>query len=138
MHKVTKKEVQEITSRVEQLLNQEFGNEYKVLYTRGSYGEYGRITLEFYKKDESGNFTTALEDDFRYYAKEYGLEPEDFGARFVRNGMTFEIVGLKPRNRKYPIIAKNVVTQDTFKFPAETVSFFKRSQARWTPANEVT
>jgi hypothetical protein len=138
MPEVTRQEIQELKSKVESLLEQELGNDYKVLSTRASYGEYGRITLEFYKKNEQGEFESAMEGDFRFHAASYGLAPDDFGARFRQNGMTFEIVGLKLRNRKYPIIAKNVATQDQFKFAPEGLLAYKKLGGwYWIPANEV-
>jgi hypothetical protein len=139
MPEVTRQEVKVLRTKIESLLDQELGNEYKVLTTKASYGEYGRVTIEFYKKDKDGQFESAMEGDFRFHATSYGLEPTDLGARFNQNGMTFEIIGLKPRNRKYPVIAKNVVTQQSFKFAPETLVHYKSSKAysNWTPASEV-
>jgi hypothetical protein len=137
MPEVTKQDIKLLRVKVESLLDRELGDEYKILTTKASYGEYGRVTVEFYKKGKDGQFETAMEGDFRFHARSYGFDPDDYGARFVQNGMTFEIVGCKPRNRKYPIIAKNVVTQETFKFAVETVAAYKLTQRHWTPASEV-
>jgi len=37
----------------------------------------------------------------------FGLSVEDYGKRFHNNqGTTYQLVGIKPRNRKYPVIGK--------------------------------
>lgn len=58
---------------------------------------------------------------FVRYASEFGLDPADLGKRFTdRRGM-FRITGLLPRSYKYPVLAVNLETGKTLKFPAETV-----------------
>lgn len=61
--------------------------------------------------------------DFKNKCYKYGFLPEDLGKRF-RTGSKdtqYEIVGLKPRNRKYPIIARKVSTGEQYKFAPTTV-----------------
>lgn len=62
-------------------------------------------------------------EDFKRFAALEGLQPSDLGRRFVIGGNTYEICGYKPRCYKNPIIAKDVRTNRTFKFPTNTVRF---------------
>lgn len=73
------------------------------------------------KLDEDGNVLTADAKAFQQQAFLYGLEPSDLGREFRSRGDTFRITGLRPRSRKYPILAENVKTGKTYKFHAETV-----------------
>jgi len=50
----------------------------------------------------------------------YSLIPEDYGREFFSNGTGYKIFAIKPRNRKYPILAKNV-RGTTYKFGPLTV-----------------
>ena len=54
--------------------------------------------------------------DFKNGCGKYGFVPEDLGKRFTgSNGDVYTIIGLKPRNRKYPIIGTNDIGKE-FKF----------------------
>jgi len=44
--------------------------------------------------------------DFEKHCGRFGLKPEHFGAKFQCEGREFTITGLKPRNRKYPILVE--------------------------------
>lgn len=66
---------------------------------------------------------TPMALDFKTKCLKYGLVPDDLGAEF-RSGLNndmHKIVGLKPRNRKYPIITKNLRDGKQYKFPASVV-----------------
>lgn len=58
-------------------------------------------------------------NDWDCYCSMFNLDKSDFGSTFKQNGEVFEIVEIKPRNRKYPIIARN--SKGQYKFKAETV-----------------
>jgi hypothetical protein len=73
------------------------------------------------EKDEDGNVLSAVAKDFVKMASLYGLSSDDLGREFKSGGDTFRVTGLKPRSRKYPILAENVKTGKTYKFPLETV-----------------
>ena len=73
------------------------------------------------KTDEDGNVITADGKAFIEQAVFYGLKPEDLGQEFTSRGKKFRITGLKPRSRKYPVLAEEVATGKTYKFPAEAV-----------------
>ncbi len=61
----------------------------------------------------------AAEDEFRTYAAMYGLDPDDFGRKFVSKGRTFRVSGLATRSRTYPILATDIASSKTYKFTAE-------------------
>jgi len=54
--------------------------------------------------------------EFKEKCHKYGLKPTDLRRKFTSNDKTFRIIGLKVRNRKYPIIAENVLTGKSYKF----------------------
>tara|TARA_Y100000310_G_scaffold67277_1_gene62591 strand:+ start:29290 stop:29754 length:465 start_codon:yes stop_codon:yes gene_type:complete len=93
---------------------------------RGTYtGPTFTLKLEIAVKNEDGtvvdraavDFTRHMEDEYN----PYGLKPEHLGAEFTANGGTYVITGLKPRNRKMPIIASRKGTDSSYKFPAREV-----------------
>jgi hypothetical protein len=53
---------------------------------------------------------------FKSYAEIWGLEPGDLGKTFVQGRKTFQIVGAKPSSHKYPILAKELGTNKSYKF----------------------
>ena len=59
--------------------------------------------------------------EFVSHAWKFNLKPEDFGKVVTVSGKSFEIVGLKPRSSKYPILGKDTTSGDVFKLPAESV-----------------
>jgi len=69
------------------------------------------------------NAPSQMERDFIEQAHVYGLDASDLHNNVVLNGNAYEIVGLKPRSRKYPIICKRLVGGKMFKFSAGTVRF---------------
>ncbi len=61
-----------------------------------------------------------MELTFRAGCYEFNLTPDDYGQTFQSNGKTFTISGLKPNNRKYPVIATGPGGKQ-YKFPANDV-----------------
>lgn len=58
---------------------------------------------------------------FQQLARIYGLKPEDLGREFMSpSGETFVLVGLAPKSRKYPFLAKNRAGK-VFKFTERVV-----------------
>ena len=70
------------------------------------------------KLDADGNVMSTEAKDFVKYAKSYGFEPSDLGREFKIGRDTYRLYGLKPRSRKYPILAENVRTGKIYKFTA--------------------
>ncbi len=57
--------------------------------------------------------------DFERWATILGLDPEDFGKKFINGGKTFRISGIAPRSKTYPILATS--GGKTYKFRVESV-----------------
>lgn len=105
---ITKKEIGRIRELAQTLLQEELGDDYLVTVSAAKYGYVGSVTLEIAKADGDGNAETRIAKDFKYNARFYGLEEDDLGAVYkTYNGKTMKIVGLKTRNRKYPIIVED-------------------------------
>ncbi|MDA7862622.1 SprT-like domain-containing protein [Akkermansiaceae bacterium] len=60
------------------------------------------------------------EQDFAAYAGLFGLSEEDYGRYFTSQGKRYQLVALKPRNRKYPVIGVNAKGQ-RYKFSREVL-----------------
>lgn len=76
------------------------------------------ITVEL---DTNGNQMDSRAKDFIKYAATFGLSESDFLAEFRSNGVLYRVTGLKPRAPKYPVVAEDVRTGKSYKFPAERV-----------------
>lgn len=59
--------------------------------------------------------------DFEVFCGDYGLEREHLGQVVTIHGNTRKIVGLKKRNRKFPIILEDVKTGKRYKYRASTI-----------------
>ena len=57
---------------------------------------------------------------FQQIAPLFGLTFEDYGRNFQSGGEIFQLVALKPRNRKYPIIGRNA-KGTLYKFPLDVL-----------------
>ncbi len=104
---------------------QDLGAQHGITLTvgRGTYGgETGTLKIELATLGENGEVESPAAKDFKAHAEFFGLKATDFGRRFVSNGSEFEIAGLKPRNRKYPIIATKVSDGRSYKFSEEGMS----------------
>ena len=55
------------------------------------------------------------------HATKHGFNLSDRGKTFHSNTRTFKLLGLKPRNTKYPVIAENVRNGRSYKFRASSV-----------------
>jgi len=55
------------------------------------------------------------------YAPRFGLKSTDFGKTFVSNGQTFTLSGVKPRGKKYNVLAKNPAGK-CYKFSGQRVA----------------
>lgn len=76
-----------------------------------------RVTVSIGSADESAK----REWDLNCWR--FNLKPEQFGSTFVHfpHGTRYTVTGLKPKSRKYPILAQNA-NGTTYKFPASVVS----------------
>lgn len=97
----------------------EFGIDIKV--GNSKYDNDSAITkVELQVLDKDGNAFDENAANFKVFAKDYGLSPDDLGKTFVANFAEYTITGLKPRNKKYPILAvgKN---GKCYKFPSKLI-----------------
>ena len=75
----------------------------------GKYGDTGSITFKFIavEEDENGvNIASPEAQAFITYATAYGSSPEALGGRIIWMGESYIIEGLRPRARKYPVLAR--------------------------------
>ena len=76
---------------------------------------FAKFSLEA-SEQVNGEAYTAEVADFRRACARYGLLESDLGREFELNGGSFKIVGLKIKNRKYPIVGERVSDGSRFKF----------------------
>jgi hypothetical protein len=79
-----------------------------------------KLQLKVSVLDGDGRAITEESESFRSNAKLFGLEPDDLGKEFTFRGQLYTICGLKPKSRKYPVIARADNGKD-YKFPCRTV-----------------
>ena len=60
--------------------------------------------------------------DFKRYAPMFDLEADDFGKTFNMRGKEYKIVGLKPRSKKYPVLAE--ADGKVYKVPVDMVNTY--------------
>jgi hypothetical protein len=86
-------------------------------------GVGARIQVKAVAKRPDGKTREQL--DFEKYHAVFDLKPEHLGAKFTRNGSHFEVIGLMPNRRKYPIVAKNTLTGKRLLFTTDVVPRLK-------------
>lgn len=59
--------------------------------------------------------------DFKSHCFIYGMTPKDLGRYFMTNGVTYKLVGLKPKSHKYPFVGERYDGK-RFKFTVDAVS----------------
>ena len=79
-----------------------------------------RIQLKIAVLNPDGEPVTEEADAFRRSATLFGFETADLGAEFTVQGQAFTICGLRPKSRKYPVIARSGNGKD-YKFACRTV-----------------
>jgi len=90
-----------------------------------------RFPLKVSLLDASGKAITEDAECFRNNAKLFGFEVDDFGRKFAFQGRQYTICGLRPKSRKYPIMAQSD-NGKTYKFPCRTVlSALGREVPNW-------
>jgi hypothetical protein len=98
-------------------------DELGVTFTRGN-GRFDSDSISFkitaMDRGENGEVQTPEAKDFVYYAVSFGLKADDLGRTFRQGGETFTITGMKPRSRKYPVLATSA-SGKTYKFGADSV-----------------
>ena len=75
--------------------------------------------------DEDGNIVSGEQARFNANCKYLGLTPSHYGVEFMHGSTKFKLIGIKPRNRKYPIIAKSVKTGTIYKLTTKDLDQIK-------------
>ncbi len=78
-----------------------------------------RFKVEAATIKEDGQVVDQATTDFELLAPHYGLKPTDLGREFSINGRRYTLTGLKPRCRRYPILARR--DGKTWKLPVAAV-----------------
>jgi hypothetical protein len=69
----------------------------------------------------NGQPTSRAAEDFKRWATLYGLKPSDLHKQIVFLGEHYKVVGLKPKSRRYPILAERADGK-RFKLPVSAVN----------------
>jgi hypothetical protein len=86
-----------------------------------------KVEMVVVEEDESGEAETPEALAFKRKAHLYGMTPEMLGKVFKTYKGYYKITGLKPRNKKYPVLAENPLTGTTYKFAAAAVALYFKS-----------
>ena len=127
MKKVTsfnRQNIRQINSELEAALKQvaeKYGLEVKLGNTRFSVDNF-TTKVQVATVGEGGITMSKEATDFNRYKTILGINME-LGQEFQRSGKTFTIVGLKPRSKKYPILAK-CSDGKTYKLPVDLVNMY--------------
>ena len=112
-----------LSDEVVDLLNNYFKDQ-GIVVTKGN-GKYDdtslTVPITFNEPNEDGIVVTKEEMDYLAYSKLFGLDGVPFGSTFTFRNDLYAISGLKPRSRKYPILARQAANGKTYKFPADDV-----------------
>jgi len=79
-----------------------------------------RFQLKVAVLNSDGEAMTEEIDSFRSNAKLFGFEPDDLGKEFIYRRQSYTICGLKPKSRKYPVVARSDSGKN-YKFACRTV-----------------
>ena len=117
------KKCKDISAEAQRVLREHFGDDFRVTSKNGTFeGNCFSFKIEFLEKQTDGTVVEKIAQDFKEYARVYGLQPDDLGKTFVFRGKTFKIIGLNIRSRKRPIVVENSITKKQFIFEAPIVA----------------
>lgn len=121
MNRATAKEIGQKIEAALKSIGEELGMQIRAV--GGNYGATAcQIKLEVSELSDGGVAKTPARDAFVQQAHLYGLSPDDLDQVFEANdGTTYRIIGLKPRQRKYPIVAERQPDGKVYKFDKATV-----------------
>ena len=127
MTKVTtfnRQNIRQINSEIEAALKSianKYGVEVKLGNTRFT-GANFTTKVQVATVGEGGITMSKEATDFNRYKNSLGINM-DLGQEFERSGKTYTIVGLKPRSRQYPVLAK-CSDGKTYKLPVNLVNMY--------------
>jgi len=126
--KFTKENCQMLGTEIEQAL-QQVAMEHNVVIKRGN----GRFTpnnftlkLEISAIDETGVTQTRERSDWETSAFLYGLDKDWLDKEFIFNGERYKVAGIKPKSRKYPVLAQHQITGKHYKFTPDLIKTLMR------------
>ena len=94
----------------------------KVTAKGGTIGDtYVTLKFEVAEVKKDGVAETREAQDFKRMARYYGLSAKMLNLPFRNGSDTFQVIGLKPKSRKWPVLAKNVRTGKIYKFQTTQV-----------------
>lgn len=75
---------------------------------------------------ETGEVVNREAEDFKRLCRFYGLDPTDLNKCFRNpaDGRVYEVIGLKSKGKKYPIICKKMSDGKRYKFMASTINSY--------------
>lgn len=73
------------------------------------------------RPDEDGNVVTGEQAAFNANCGVVGLSPHHYNAKFSHRRNDYILVGVKPRNRRYPIIAEDVISGRRYKLTKDVL-----------------
>jgi hypothetical protein len=96
--------------------------------------------IDFVERGVGGEVQSKEAINFKTYAKEFGLEPDDLGKEVIIRGKKFTITGLNPRQYKFPVLGILSKTGTTYKLPIDDVlrALGKKKEfgQEWKPREE--
>jgi hypothetical protein len=85
-------------------------------FTAGNY----RLKIEC-AVEVNGQVMTHEVEDFKRYARHFGLEPSDLGKTITHLGEAYRVEGLKPKSHRFPVTATRLRDGKRYKIPASAV-----------------
>jgi hypothetical protein len=127
MKKVTtfnRQNIRQINAEMEAALTaiaNKYGVDVKLGNTRFT-GDNFTTKVQVATVGESGITMSKEATDFDRYKTILGIKM-DLGQEFQRNGKTYKIIGLKPRSKKYPVLAE-CSDGKTYKLPVDLINMY--------------
>ena len=119
---ITKSKVQQLREDMNKALAA-VGKKHGVTITAGN-ARFDDLSVTFKteaKVNSVAGGKPVAQAEFERNARLVGLDPKDFGRVFIgASGVKFTVSGVKPRNRKYPVIATNA-RGVAYKFPVSAI-----------------
>ena len=130
MSEFTRSNIRVLRTRLERAL-EEIAEDYGITFEVGS--------MRFNADECSTKITAHNAEDMSDVRREQfdgncfvlGIKPEAYGATFQSRGKTYKITGLKPRSPKFPVIAEDVRSGSSYKFPLRAIGSDLLAETRW-------
>lgn len=107
MNKFTRANVKSLRTEIQTALNK-IGKKHNILIDIGGSMSFDADSFGVRLKGRAvANKTDADKSDFEKHCRKFGMVPAHFGRIVKLPEGNFEICGIKPRGRKYPILVRN-------------------------------